>query len=126
MKMFYFDRNLFFVQRLCPELRRSASHRMNNSSIESTPVDYMDEDSATFIALKRRQSNEDDEEQQRKISKLITDLTKSLDSISDQYDIRQVQQQFTIELPLPQPTHKHKLPYGENLFFHFVNKFMFI
>ncbi len=57
-----------------------------------------------------------DDEQQRKISKLITDLSRSFDSINEPYEIRQVQQQFTIELPLPQPTNKHKLPYGKYIF----------
>ena len=28
------------------------------------------------------------------------------------YEVRQVQQQFTIETPLPQPVHKHKTAYG--------------
>jgi uncharacterized protein (DUF2461 family) len=65
------------------------------------------------LALKRRQINENDDDQQRQISRLITDLTKSFDSINDHYEIRQVQQQFSIEIPLPQPTQKHKGPYGK-------------
>ena len=45
--------------------------------------------------------------------RLIADLSRSFDVSNDRYEIRQVQQQFSIELPLPQPTNKYKLPYGK-------------
>jgi hypothetical protein len=35
------------------------------------------------------------------------------DNNSGHYEIRQVQQQFTIEVPLTQPVHKHKTAYGK-------------
>ncbi|CAF0842607.1 unnamed protein product [Rotaria sp. Silwood1] len=99
-------------ERLCPEIRRSLSHRLNNSSsIDSAPFDYVDEDSASVVALKRRQAFENDDEQQRKVSRLMTDLTRSFESNNDHYEIRQIQQQFTIEMPLAQSAHKRKLPY---------------
>lgn len=59
-------------------------------------------------------SNDGDDDQQNKLSRLITDLTKSYDSNNDHFEIRQVQQQFSIEAPLPQTANKHKTPYGKN------------
>jgi CRISPR/Cas system CMR subunit Cmr6 (Cas7 group RAMP superfamily) len=38
---------------------------------------------------------------------------RSFDLINDHYEIRQIQQQFSIESPLTQPTNKNKLPYGK-------------
>jgi hypothetical protein len=35
------------------------------------------------------------------------------DNNPNYYEIRQVQQQFTIELPLSQPANKHKISYGK-------------
>jgi hypothetical protein len=35
------------------------------------------------------------------------------DNTPSHYEIRQVQQQFTIETPLPQPVNKHKTVYGK-------------
>lgn len=40
-------------------------------------------------------------------------------SFDNPYEIRQVQQQFSIEVPLPQPTNKQKLPYGKKYFYLF-------
>ncbi|UJR16143.1 hypothetical protein I4U23_003054 [Adineta vaga] len=105
------------LERLCPESRRSLQKMNNASSINSAPFDYVDEDSASVVALKRRQvrrnmnNDNDNDDQQNKISRLITDLTKSYDSNNDHFEIRQVQQQFSIETPLPQPANKHKTPY---------------
>ncbi|CAF3288000.1 unnamed protein product [Rotaria socialis] len=99
-------------ERLCPDIRRPSSNRANNTvSIDSTSFDYVDEDSASVLALKRRQTNNYDEEQQQKFTKLITDLSKSFESANNYYEIRQLQQQFTIEMPLAQPAHKRKLAY---------------
>lgn len=65
-----------------------------------------------------------DNEQHRKFARLLTDLSRSFDSAKENYEMRQVQQQFSIEspLPLPQPTHKNQLPYGEKTSFHFSGK----
>ncbi|CAF3117493.1 unnamed protein product [Rotaria sp. Silwood2] len=118
-------------ERLCPEIRRSSTlHRgsMNimNSSLTSTtdyaPFDYVDEDGASVIALRRRKRDDIDEEQtKKKLARLLSDLTWSIDqspstNLFDDnnpgyYEIRQVQQQFTIELPLPQPAQKSKTNY---------------
>jgi hypothetical protein len=67
----------------------SINHRINSTSF--------DDNRNNIIAFKQR----------RKFS-------RSFDSFNDHYEIRQVQQQFSIELPLPQPTNKHKLPFGKN------------
>ena len=74
---------------------------MNASSTDET-----DE----IVAIRRRNDDEN-----RKYARLIADLTRSFDTTNDHYEIRQVQQQFSIELPLPQPTSKHKLPYGKTI-----------
>lgn len=65
--------------------------------------------STNIVAIRRR-----NEDEQRKYSRLVADLSRSFDSSNDHYEIRQIQQQFSIELPLPQPINKHKLPYGKN------------
>jgi len=66
----------------------SINHRINST--------LFDNNRNNIIAFKQR----------RKFS-------RSFDSFNDYYEIRQVQQQFSIELPLPQPTNKHKLPFGK-------------
>ncbi|CAF1682284.1 unnamed protein product, partial [Adineta ricciae] len=106
------------LERLCPESRRPSTQKFqNSSSINSAPFDYVDEDSASVVALKRRQvrrnmnSNDGNDDQQNKLSRLITDLTKSYDSNYNHFEIRQLQQQFSIEAPLPQTANKHKTPY---------------
>ena len=81
---------------------------MNSSSTHTVPFDYIDDDSANVVALKRRRNIND--EQQRTISSLIKDLTRS---VNDNYEIRQIQQQFIVEVPLAQATNKRKLPYGK-------------
>ncbi len=78
---------------------------MNSSSFD----DIVD-DTTNIIALKQRRN---DDEQQRRFTRLITDLSRSFDSNNDYYEIRQIQQQFSIESPLPQPTNKQKLPHGK-------------
>ncbi|CAF0761680.1 unnamed protein product [Rotaria sordida] len=119
-------------ERLCPEIRRSSTLNRNsmniiNSSLTSTtdyaPFDYVDEDGASVIALRRRKRDDIDEEQaKQKLARLLSDLTWSIDQSSTNnlfdennnsgyYEIRQVQQQFTIELPLPQPAQKSKTTY---------------
>ncbi len=102
---------------------------MNNSSLTSTtdsaPFDYVDDDGASIIALRRRKRmNIDEEKTKKKLARLISDLTWSMDEPSSanlleddnpsagHYEIRQVQQQFTIEVPLSEPVHKHKTAYG--------------
>jgi hypothetical protein len=75
---------------------------MNFSSFDENDV------SASIVAIKRR-----NEDEQRRFTRLLTDLSRSFDSSNDHYEIRQVQQQFSIELPLPQAINKHKLPYGK-------------
>ena len=82
---------------------------MNSSSVNTVPFDYVDEDNVNVVALKRRRRNINDE-QQRTISRLIKDLSRS---VNDNYEIRQIQQQFSIEVPLAQATNKRKLPYGK-------------
>ena len=100
---------------------------IGNSSLltttDSPPFDYVDEDGASVIALRRRRKRDDNEDEQQtknKLARLISDLTWSMDQPSlinennpDYYEIRQVQQQLTIEVPLPQPTNKHKTAYGK-------------
>lgn len=125
------------MQRLCPEIRRApVPHRgpnniVNSSTsamVDSGPFDYVDEDAASVIALRRRRNaDEQNNEQQakQKLARLISDLTWSMDqplSINHaepvpennlgHYEVRQVQQQFTIEIPLAQPVHKQKTAYG--------------
>ncbi len=132
--MILFEMISFFIQRLCPETRRVSSfHRgqtnIFNSSLPSTtdsaPFDYIDEDGGSVIALRRRKRDDNDEEKTKhKLARLISDLTWSMDQSlstnlfqnnnpSSYYEIRQVQQQFTIETPLSQPAHKHKTAYGK-------------
>ena len=67
------------------------------------------------VVSKRRLNNE----QQHKFARLLTDLSRSVDSVKGHYEIRQVQQQFSIESPLPQPTNKNQLPYGDKMSLHF-------
>lgn len=94
-----------FVQRICPDIRRPIS---NNRRMNFSAVDENEEDMSSLV-MKRRI----DDEQQRKFARLLTDLSRSLDPYRDHYEIRQIQQQFSIESPLPQPTNKHQLPYGK-------------
>jgi hypothetical protein len=89
---------------------------MNSSS---NILDSIEDDSNSIAGLKRRRN---DEEQQRKFTRLLTDLSRSFDSMNDYYEIRQIQQQFSIELPLPQPPNRHKLPYGKKKRFSFLFK----
>ncbi|CAF1332092.1 unnamed protein product [Adineta steineri] len=111
-------------ERLCPETRRS-SNILNSSltsSTDSAPFDYIDEDGESVIALRRRKRTDSDEEQTKnKLARLLSDLTWSMDQPSStnqlednnptQYEVRQIQQQFTIEVPRSQSTHKHKAIY---------------
>ncbi|CAF1083716.1 unnamed protein product [Adineta steineri] len=99
------------VERLCPVAGRTSSQRLNSSSI--APFDYVDEDNARIVSLKQRRqlSGDDDDDQQRKFTRLITDLTNSFDTVRNHYEIRQIQQQFSIEIPLPQPTNKRNGAY---------------
>jgi hypothetical protein len=65
----------------------------------------------------------DEEQTKKKLARLISDLTWSMDQSSstnqfeddnpNYYEIRQVQQQFTIETQLSQPVQKHKTAYGK-------------
>lgn len=131
---------LDFLQRLCPEIRRAppiaqrvptgfANASVPSTSADSGPFDYVDEEGASVIALKRRKrradEHEDDQQAKQKLARLISDLTWSMDQPTSvnhaepvvevnvgHYEVRQVQQQFTIETPLPQPVHKHKTAYG--------------
>ena len=94
-----------FLQRICPDIRRPISnHRRMNFSA----TDENEEDMSSFVMRRRI-----DDEQQRKFARLLTDLSRSLDPFKDHYEVRQIQQQFSIESPLPQPTNKHQSPYGE-------------
>jgi hypothetical protein len=99
---------------------------MNTSTTDSPPFDYIDEDGGSVIALRRRKRTDlDDEQTKKKLARLISDLTWSLDQPSStnlledknpvHYEIRQVQQQLTIEVPLPQPAHKDKVAYGKEI-----------
>ena len=127
-------------QRLCPEIRRApVSQRVPTtlvnaslpSTVDSGPFDYVDEEAASVIALRRRKrradEHEDDQQAKQKLARLISDLTWSMDQPSSinhaepisevsvgHYEVRQIQQQFTIEAPLPQPVHKHKTAYGSH------------
>ena len=109
---------------MCPDVQQPFPHRGANGSSVDT-VDYADDDSASVLALRRRRGRRQDtpEEEEEKISRLINEITRSIDQIpssssnfidvmDDHYEVRQVQQQFTIEVALPQPAHKHKVPYG--------------
>jgi hypothetical protein len=117
---------------LCSETRRSPllqRGQTNASSLSATtdsaPFDYIDEEGASVIALRRRKRDDDSDDEQTKnrLARLISDLTWSMDEPSstnlvnennpDHVEIRQVQQQLTIEMPLPQPAHKHKTAYGK-------------
>ncbi|CAF4479095.1 unnamed protein product [Rotaria socialis] len=120
-------------ERLCPEIRRSPTlHRgqtsIFNLSLTSTvdyaPFDYVDEDGASVIALRRRRKRDDSDGEQtkRNLARLLSDLSWSMDHTSSNklvdesnsgghYEIRQVQQQIIIELPLPQPAEKIKIAY---------------
>ncbi len=82
---------------------------MNFTPFNDDDDDDDDDDSRNTVKLKRW----NDDEQQRKFSRLLKDLSRSFVSFDNHYEIRQIQQQFSIELPLPQPTNKHKLPYGK-------------
>ncbi|UJR30540.1 hypothetical protein I4U23_018070 [Adineta vaga] len=125
-------RTEYCQERLCPETRRSStlhrteSNTKNSSSIlttDSAPFDYIDEDGGSIIALRRRKRSDFKEEQtKKKLAQLLSDLSLSLDqppspsSSSDpveetnptHYEIRQIQQQFSIETPLSEPIQKHK------------------
>jgi hypothetical protein len=125
------------VKRSCPEVRRPlvtqraptiTSNATWPSTIDTGPFDYVDEDGASVIALRRRKRTIDYHGVQPtkiQLAHLISDLTWSMDqplathrseSTSDSnlvhYEIRQIQQQFTIESPLTQNMHKHKTAYG--------------
>ena len=130
-------------QRLCPEIRRApVSQRVPTtlvnaslpSTVDSGPFDYVDEEGASVIALRRRKrradEHDDDRQAKQKLARLISDLTWSMDQPSSinhaepmpevnvgHYEVRQIQQQFTIETPLPQPVHKHKTAYGSLFLF---------
>ena len=95
------------------------------STTDSAPFDYVDEDGASVIALRRRKREDVVlEHTKNKLARLIPDLTSSLDqplSSSDhlfeenhpnQYEIRQIQQQIMIEMPVTQPVSKQKPSYG--------------
>lgn len=68
--------------------------------------------------------NIDEHQTKKKLARLISDLTSSIDQRQadkdldpvDHYEIRQVQQQFTIEVPITQSTPKHKTAYGKIFF----------
>ncbi|CAF1091615.1 unnamed protein product [Adineta ricciae] len=128
-------RTEYCQERLCPETRRTSAlhrpslHARNSSMIlpsDSAPFDYIDEDGASVIALRRRRrrrSSFDEEQTKKKLEKLISDLAWSMDQPSSSqtdhidaknpvhYEILQIQQQFTIETPLPQPAHKYRGAY---------------
>lgn len=101
-----------------------------SSTTDSAPFDYVDEDGASVIALRRRKREEnEDEKTKKKLARLISDLTWSMDQPSStnlfenhnpsnsHYEVRQIQQQFTIEAPLSPPAHKQKTAYGtKNIF----------
>ena len=83
---------------------------VNNSSLTSTtdsaPFDYVDDDGASVIALRRRKRTDTDEEKtKKKLARLISDLTWSMDQPSSNnlveednpsghFEIRQIQQQI--------------------------------
>jgi len=69
-------------------------HRLSSINYRINTTSFND-DRNNIIAFKQRRK-----------------LLKSFDFINDHYEVRQVQQQFSIEFPLPQPTNKHKLPFG--------------
>ena len=102
--------------------------------VDSDPFDYVDEDGASVIALRRRRrrrrrrrdTRHEDQQTKKKLARLISDLAWSMDQpssdsplesddepSSELYEVRQVQQQFTIEIPLSQPVHRHKSAYGK-------------
>lgn len=94
------------------------------STADYAPFDYVDEDGASVIALRRKRDDSSGEEHtKRKLARLLSDLTWSMnqpssnnlidDSSSDHYEIRQVQQQINIEVPLSQPSQKPKPHYGK-------------
>lgn len=115
-------------ERLCPETRRPSlvnRSAMNPSIItttDSAPFDYVDEGGASVIALRRRKRELlDDDQTKKKLARILSDLTSSMDQISasssndliednnpNHYEIRQVQQQIKIEIPLTQSASKHK------------------
>ena len=84
-----------------------------------------------MIALRRRRRRDnrhEDQQTKKKLARLISDLAWSIDQpssdspsesddepSSEQYEVRQVQQQFTIEIPLSQPVQRHKSAYGKRL-----------
>lgn len=76
----------------------------------------MDDDNTHVIALnrrRRRQVDGMDDEEQNKLSKLINDISKSYDFSNEHFEIRQIQQQFSIEAPLAQPNNKRKPGFGK-------------
>ena len=94
------------------------------STTDSAPFDYIDEEGASIIALRRRKRNNIDEVQaKKKLARLISDLTWPMDRPSSsnlyddissyQYEVRQVQRQFIIEQPLTRSAQKHRTPYGK-------------
>lgn len=109
-------------QRLCPEIRRSVPQRGNNASSlssESPQLDFADEDGIDGFALKRRQTFDHGDEPQKKFTRLLNDLTRSLESPNNNYEIRQIQQQITIETPLAPSVNTRKLAYGKQIIFIF-------